>query len=142
MTRTNTNFEGFSWLYSIDTALGQYAPVEECVAIAIGQLDETKSLFRAEPLDHPMDRRPGGSLHGCSVEPGSGAESTWLGMVGISVELATPRMTEILMSQLGFLKGNARLVRDDGARRPACGYQWDRSLVDGDAKRVARVTAH
>jgi hypothetical protein len=36
------------------------------------------------------------------AEPGSGSESTRL-WVGISVEVATPRMTKILISQLWFL---------------------------------------
>jgi hypothetical protein len=62
-------------------------------------------------------------FQGCSVEAGSGAESTRLCVVGISVELATPRITEILMSQLGFRNGDARLVRDIESETPACGYR-------------------
>ena len=37
------------------------------------------------------------------AEPGSGAESTGLWVVGVDVEVATPRMTKILISQLWFL---------------------------------------
>jgi len=51
-------------------------------------------------------------------EPGSGAECARLWVVGIGVELATPRITEISISQLGFLKGDARSVRESEARRP------------------------
>jgi hypothetical protein len=40
------------------------------------------------------------------AEPGSGAESTGLWVVGVDVEVATPRMTKILISQLWFLVGS------------------------------------
>jgi hypothetical protein len=39
------------------------------------------------------------------AEPGSGSEGAWLRVVGISVEVATPRVTKILISQLWFLVG-------------------------------------
>src|SRR5215510_3456596 len=46
------------------------------------------------------------------------------------------------MSQLGFLKGDARLVRDKWSETPASSYRWDWGLVDGNEKRVARVSAY
>src|SRR5271167_865092 len=42
----------------------------------------------------------GGCFESCSAKAGSGSESTGLWVVGVSVEVATPRMTENLISQL------------------------------------------
>ena len=92
--------------------------MEERIARPIGERDETKALFGAEPLDDPGDGWPGRSLEAGLTEPGSGAECTRLSVLGIGVELATPRIAEILMSQLGFLDGDTRLLRYDGAKRP------------------------
>jgi hypothetical protein len=146
MARTNTNLEGFSWLYGADPALGQHASVKESVARRIGefiakpvrQFDEAKSLFRAEPFNNSTDSRAGRCLEPGLAEARSGAESTRLRVVGISVEIATPRITKILMSQFWFLEGDARLARDSEARRPLAVTDG----IDGDAKRVARVSAH
>jgi hypothetical protein len=100
VSRTNADFEGFAWLHRIDVAPSQHAPMQESVARPIGQFDEAKPLFRFEPFDDGADRRTGGCLEVCLVEPGSGSESTRLWVVGVSVEVATPRMTKILISQL------------------------------------------
>jgi hypothetical protein len=54
-----------------------------------------------EPFDDPADRWTRRGFHRCSIEPGSGAEGTRLRVECITVEVATPRVTEILMSQFG-----------------------------------------
>src|SRR5262249_6132932 len=82
------------------------------------EFDEPKGLFEAEPFDDTTNRWAGRGLKSGLGEAGSGAERIRLRVEGISGEVATPRLTEILMSQLGFLKGDARLVRGSGARRP------------------------
>jgi hypothetical protein len=63
-------------------------------------------------------------------------------VLGISVELATPRIAETLMSQLGFLEGDARSVREGEARCPLAvtGRKDVWSMVI--RKKVARVSAH
>jgi hypothetical protein len=118
MTRTNTNFDGFARLYNVDPVLGKHASMKESIARPIGEFDEAESLFGAEPFDDPVDRGTGRGLEPGLAEPGSGAECTRLSVLGIGVELATPRIAKILMSQLGFLESDTRLVRDNGARRP------------------------
>ena len=85
--------------------------MEEGISGPIRKFDETKSLLWVEPFDDANDRRAGRGLDGCLVEPGPGAESTTLWVVGIGIEIATPRMTEILVSQISFLSGCARSVR-------------------------------
>jgi hypothetical protein len=105
---TDAHFERFTRLHCVDPAVSEDAPMEEGVARPIGQLDESKPLFGFEPFDDCTDRRTGGCLERCSVEPGSGFESTGLWVVSVSVEIATPRMTKILISQLWFLRGCAR----------------------------------
>jgi len=80
--------------------------MEEGIARPIREFNKTKSLVGVEPFGNAADRWPGRGLHGCSVEPGSGAECTGLRVVGISVEVVTPRVTEVLMSQLWFLVGS------------------------------------
>src|ERR1700746_2991491 len=101
------HFEGFARLNSDDPTLGQHAPMQERIARPIGEFNESKSLFGVEPFDNPTDRWTRRGFHGCSVEPGSGAEGAGLRVVGICVEVATPRVTEVLMSQLWFLVGFA-----------------------------------
>jgi hypothetical protein len=68
----------------------------------IGKFDEAKAFLGIEPF-HPISHR---STRGCfyrrSAEQGSGCESAGLWVAGIGVEAATPRMTEILLSQLWF----------------------------------------
>ena len=63
-------------------------------------------------------------------------------MVGIGVELATPRITETLVSQFGFLEGDARSVREGEARRPLAvtgrTEVWSMMI----RKKVARVSNH
>ena len=92
-------------MHSVDPALSQHAPVEEGVAGPIGKFNEAKSLFGVEPFDDPADRWSGRGLEPGLAEPGSGAECPRLGVEGLSVEPATLRVTEILMSQLWFLVG-------------------------------------
>ena len=45
------------------------------------------------------------------AEPGAGSKGTGLSVVGVSVEVATPRMTKILISQLWFLVGSCPISR-------------------------------
>jgi hypothetical protein len=69
----------------------------------IGEFDETKPLVGAKPFDNATDGWPGRASN-----PGwlnRGRECARFLVLGISVELATPQITEILMSQLGFLEG-------------------------------------
>ena len=94
------HFERFARLNNADPALRQHAPMEEGVAGPIGEFDEPKPLFRAEPFDHPMEWRAGRCLEPGLAAPGSGAENTRLWVVGISVEVATPRTVKILISQI------------------------------------------
>jgi hypothetical protein len=103
MSRTDSDFEGFTWLHSVDAALRQHAPMEEGVAGPIGEFYEAKSLLRTEPFYDAMDRRTGGWFEPSLAESGSGAEGTGLQLVVVIVEFATPRMTKILISQLCFL---------------------------------------
>jgi len=105
VTRADTHFNGFARLYSAGPALSQHAPVEERIARPIGELDETKALFGAEPLDDPGDGWPGRSLEAGLTEPGSGAECTRLSVLGISVDLATPPIAENLRSHFGSWNG-------------------------------------
>ena len=98
VSRTDTDFEGFSGLHSVDAALSQQAPVEEGIPRSIRECDESKPLVRAEPLDDSVDWWTGRCLEPGLAEPGSGSESTRL-WVDIGVEVATPRMTKILISQ-------------------------------------------
>ena len=99
------HFERFARLTNADPALRQHAPMEEGVAGPIGEFDEPKPLFRAEPFDHPMEWGVGRCLAPGLAEPGSGAKNTRLWVVGISVEVATPRTAKILISQIWFLTG-------------------------------------
>jgi hypothetical protein len=105
------HFEGFARLNGSDPALGQHTSMKEGVAGPIREFNEAKSLLGAEPFHDATDRWTGRGFHGCSVEPGSGSESTGLWLVGIGVEVATPRMTEILISQLWFLVGSCPISR-------------------------------
>ena len=98
-------------MHRIDAALRQHAPVEEGVAGPIGKSDESKPLFGVEPFDDPVDRRTGRCLEPRLAKPGSGAESTRLRVVRVSVEFATPRMTKILICQLWFLEGSCPISR-------------------------------
>jgi hypothetical protein len=55
----------------------------------------------AHPIAGELDRRVAVRIARPIGEfKGSGAECTGLGVEGVSVELATPRMTKILMSHL------------------------------------------
>ena len=100
VTRTDADFEGFTRLHGVDAALSQHAPMEEGVAGAIREFDKSKPLFGIEPFDESVDRGTGRCLEPGLAEPGSGAESTGLWVVGVSVEVPTPRLTKILISQL------------------------------------------
>ena len=101
VSRTDTDFEGFTRLHGVDAALSQHAPVEEGVAGPIREFDEPEAFVGVEPLDDSSDRGTGRCLEPGLAESGSGAESTGLWVVGVSVEVATPRMTKILISQFG-----------------------------------------
>ncbi len=96
------NFEGFTRLHGVDAALSQHAPVEEGVAGPIREFDKSKPLFGVEPLDDSVDLGTGRCLEPGLAEARPGSESTGLWVVGIGVEVATPRMTKILISQLWF----------------------------------------
>jgi len=89
--------------------------MEEGVAGPIGEFDEPEPLFGVEPLDDPVDRGTGRVFERLA-EPGSGAEGAGLWVVGVDVEVATPRMTKILISQLWFLVGSCPISQ---AERPA-----------------------
>jgi len=92
------HFEGFAGLNSGDPTLAQHASMQERIARPIGEFNEAKSLFGVEPFDDPADWWPRRGLEPGLTEPGLGAECTRLGVEGVSVELATPRGAEILMS--------------------------------------------
>ena len=81
--------------------------MEKSVAGTIGEFGEPKPLFRVEPLNDCSDGRTGGCLEPGFAEARSAAKRTGLWVVGISAELATPRMAEILVSQTWFPSGVA-----------------------------------
>jgi hypothetical protein len=105
MAGADSNFESFAGLYGADAAPREHTPVEEALVGLIGKLDEPKSLLWAEPFDDCADWIAGRLLEPGLGEPGLSAKSTRLGVVSISVELATPRMAEILVSQTSFYEG-------------------------------------
>jgi hypothetical protein len=111
VSRTDTDFEGLARLHGVDAALSQQARVEEGIARPIREFDEPEAFVGVEPLDDTLDGRAGRCLEPGLAEPGSGAKSTELWMVGIDVEVATPRMTKILISQLWFLVGSCPISR-------------------------------
>ena len=79
--------------------------MQERVARPIGEFNEAKSLFGVEPFNDPTDRWTGRGLKPWLAESGSGAECTGLWLVGIGVEVATPRTTKILLSHFGSWGG-------------------------------------
>jgi hypothetical protein len=85
--------------------------VEEGVAGPIGEFDEPETFVGVEPLDDSVDRGTGGCLDAGLAEPGASSEGTGLWVVAISVKVATPRMTKILISQLWFLVGSCPISR-------------------------------
>jgi len=99
VARADANFEGFTRLQGVNAALSQHAPMQEGVAGPIREFNEPEAFVRVEPLDDPVDRGTGRVFERLA-EPRSGAESTGLWMVGVYFEVATPRMTKILISQL------------------------------------------
>jgi len=109
---TDADFEGFTRLYGVNTALGQHAPVKEGVTGPVGEFDEPKAFLGVEPFDNPTYRGTG-RVFKRLAEPGLDAESTWLWAVGVSVEVATPRMTKILISQLCFLVGSCPISQGE-----------------------------
>jgi hypothetical protein len=116
MSRPDADLDGFARLHGVDAALSQHASVKEGIAGTIGEFDEAESLLGAEPLDDPPNWRAGGCLEPRFAEPGSSSEGTGLCVVGLNVEVATPRVTGILISQLWFLGGwwPIRSVARDG----------------------------
>ena len=107
----DSNFESIAGLYGADAAPREHTPVQETVAGLIGKFDETKPLLGAEPFDDCSDWIAGRLFESGLGEPGLSAKSTRLWVVSISVELATPRMAEILVSQTSFLRRCARSAR-------------------------------
>ena len=104
MTRTDADLEGFTRLHDVDAALSQHAPVEEGVAGPIREFDEPEAFVGVEPLDDPVDRGTGGVFERLA-EAGVGVEFARVWVIGVDVEVATPRMTRILICQLCFLEG-------------------------------------
>jgi hypothetical protein len=95
---TNTNFENVAGLYHPEPILGQHGSMQESIAGPIEEFDEAEAFLGNEPPDRPLHWRAGWCLQPGLAEPGSGAENTRVLIVGISVESATPRITEILIS--------------------------------------------
>src|SRR6516225_2193182 len=95
---TNTHLDLLARLHSVHAALSQHTPVKEGIAGPIGEFDEPKPLVRVEPFYGATDWWTRGCLDGSSTVPGACAEGTGLGVEGVSVELATLRVSEILMS--------------------------------------------
>ena len=87
VTGADAHLEGFSWLYAADPALGQHASVKESITRPIGQLEETKSLFKAEPFNSSADWRSGRCLEPSLAEARSRSKCAGLSGVGVSVEL-------------------------------------------------------
>jgi hypothetical protein len=104
------NFEGFARLHGVDAVLSQHAPMEEGVAGPIREFNEPEAFVRIEPLNHPVDWWTGRVFERLA-EPRSGSEGAGLWVAGIRVEVATPRMTKILISQLWFLVGSCPISR-------------------------------
>jgi hypothetical protein len=100
---TDEHFEGFTQLHGVNPALSQHASMKEGIARPIGEFDEAKSFFGAEPLDDTLDGWTGRCLEPGLAKSRSGFERARLWVVGVNVEVATPRMTKILISQLWFL---------------------------------------
>jgi hypothetical protein len=103
VSRTDSVFEGFSWLHNVDAALCQGAPVEESVAGPIGEFDEAKSLLRTEPFYDATDRWTGGWFETGLTKTGSGSEGAGLPLVIVIVEFAMPLTPKLLISQFRFL---------------------------------------
>jgi hypothetical protein len=95
------HFEGFTRLHGIDPALSEDASMKKSIPRPIGEFDEAKALFGIEPLDDAMDCWSGGCLEPGLAKARSGAERARLWVVGLGVEVATPRLTEILLSHFG-----------------------------------------
>ena len=53
---TNTHLDLLARLHSGDPTLGQHASMKEGVARPIGEFNEAKPFFGAEPFDDPADR--------------------------------------------------------------------------------------
>jgi hypothetical protein len=100
---TDAHFEGFARLHGIDPALSQHASMKKSIAGLMREFNEPEAFVGVEPLDDPVDRGTGRCLEPGLAKAGPGTESTGLWVVGVSVEVATPRMTKILISQLWFL---------------------------------------
>ena len=100
MTGADTHFEGLARLNNADPALSQDASMHESVARTVREFNEAKSLLGAEPFDNATDGWPGRGHEPGLGESGSGAEKTRLWVEGINGEVTTPRITEVLMSQV------------------------------------------
>jgi hypothetical protein len=115
----NADFDGFTRLQGVDAVLSQHTSMGEGVAGPIRESYEAEAFLRAEPLDDAGDRRTGRGLEPGFAEPGSRAECMRLSVLGISVELATPRTTEVLVSHCGFLVVRADELQNLFCRRSA-----------------------
>ena len=108
---TDPHFEGFARLHGVDPALSQHAAMKEGVPGPIGEFDEAKALLGIEPFDDSGTGGPEGASNRGWLNRGRVSESTGLWVVGVGVEVATPRMTKILISHFGSWWGGARSVR-------------------------------
>jgi len=72
------HFEGLARFNGSDPTLGQHASMKEGVAGPIREFNKAKPFFGAEPFNDSPDPWAGSGLHACSVELGSGSESSVL----------------------------------------------------------------
>ena len=134
VTGADPHLEGFAQLNCGDPVLGQHASMKERVARPIREFNEAKSFFGVEPFHDPANRWTRKGHNGCSVEPGSGAECTGLRREGIGVEVATPRITEGLVSHwLPNLRVALGQFGERGRSALLCGWS-NLGLVNGALK--------
>jgi hypothetical protein len=99
---SETNFEGFSWLYASGPALGQDASMKEGIARPIGEFDKAKSLVQAELVGSSRDRRAGRCLETVSLNRGLVPNALGRAEYVSTSKVATPPLTKISMSQFQF----------------------------------------
>ena len=103
MSRPDADFQGVPRLHGVDAPELSDGSGDAFLHGSV-LAGEPKSLFGVEPLYDRSHGRTGGCLEPGSAEARPGAESTRLWVVGISVEVAMPRITEILMSHFSSWK--------------------------------------
>jgi hypothetical protein len=69
--------------------------MQECVARAVGQLDEAETLLGFEPFDRRLNRRAGGFLEARSAKAGGSAEVAGRRLEILVVEAAPAPLPEI-----------------------------------------------